>query len=511
MKIHLVNPSELSFGTAVVTPRWMYVLAAATPRSYGDPLLTDETIEHFDPLTAQPDDVVGIGIHTGNTLRGYEVGRMARKRGATVIYGGVHPTLYPDEPRELGGAHSVVRGDGDVVWKQVLADHEAGRLERVYEAGRVDAESFQPARWDLLPRERYMCASVQTLRGCPKHCSFCSVWRTDGQEPRQRSADSVMKELVALRRLGVRYVALADDNFYPVTLEDLATADRRQDKQRLHELQAIRDERFELMARLAELPDDMVFFTQITMEASEDKEFLNAMRKAHIRGALVGVESVTPEGLKDVYKDFNSTGEELVVRLRAFKDAGVHLLGSFIFGLPSDRPDTFDMTADIAKRGGVTVAQFLMLQHLPGTVDFKKWEETIASEDRRIDGVPISKYWLIPDSKRPRIYGKHPSMSNNEIRALTQGVWDNFYQLSYIWKRTECIESLRSRLALVLVSKLFRQMYANTGLATDSARTKKSTRWARWLAKPFPRLFSASPMPDLQVPVAKPVAVPIIP
>ena len=120
------------------------------------------------------------------------------------------------------------------------------------------------------------------------------------------------------------------------------------------------------MERLAQLPRDMVFFTQITMEAAEDPEFLEAMRRANIKGALVGVEAVTPEGLKDVYKGFNDVGEALVTRLRTFRDHGVHVLGSFIFGLPSDRPATFDATADVAERAGLTFAQFVMLTPYPG-------------------------------------------------------------------------------------------------------------------------------------------------
>jgi radical SAM superfamily enzyme YgiQ (UPF0313 family) len=346
MTVHLVNPSHLSFGIGVITPRWLFVLAGATPPRYGHPKLTDETLEPLVASDIQPGDVVGIGIHTGNSLRGYEVGRLARDRGATVVFGGIHATLFPEEALRLGGAHAVVRGDGDVVWATVLADAASGSLQPVYEAGRIEAAEFVPARWDLLPSGRYMWGSVQTVRGCPKHCSFCSVWRTDGQKPRQRAVDAVVEEVVELRRRGVRFVALADDNFYPVSMADLAMAERQRNTARLEQLHGLRRERFALMARLAKLPSDMVFFTQITMEAAEDPAFLDAMRLANIKGALVGVESVTPEGLKDVYKGFNHSGDALVARLQTFREHGVHVLGSFIFGLPSDRSSTFEATAD---------------------------------------------------------------------------------------------------------------------------------------------------------------------
>src|SRR5437773_3190973 len=280
MQVHLVNPSDTSFGTAVITPRWLYVLAAATPASFGVPRICDETLERLNPDDVQAGDVVGIGIHTSNALRGYEIGRLLRERGAYVIFGGIHATLYPQEALDLGGAHSVVRGDGDVAWGQALRDHARGAGEAVYEGGRVEADQFKAARWDLLPKDSYMWASVQTVRGCAKHCSFCSVWRTDGQRPRQRASDPVIDEIVGLRRLGFRFIALADDNFYPVSFTDLDLAERQNNLDKLEELRAIRNERFELMARMALLPKDMVFFTQITMEAAEDPKFLDAMRKA---------------------------------------------------------------------------------------------------------------------------------------------------------------------------------------------------------------------------------------
>ena len=499
MRVHLINPSDLSFGTAVITPRWLYVLAAATPETYGVPAIVDETLDSFDPASVAPGDVVGIGIHTGNALRGYRVGQLARERGAVVVFGGIHATLFPEEVRERGAAHAVVSGDGDAVWPAVLADCERGEPKPRYDGGRIGGSEFSPARWDLLPADRYMWGSVQTVRGCPKHCSFCSVWRTDGQKPRQRPVAAVIREIVALRRQGFRFVLLADDNFYPVTLADLAAADRRADKTAFQNLSAIRAERFELMAQLAQLPDDMVFYTQITMEAAEDPEFLDAMRRARIRGALVGVESVTPEGLKAVYKDFNCAGDALVTRLQAFRRHGVHVLGSFIFGLPTDRPETFEATAAVADRAGVSFAQFVMLTPFPGTIDFAKWEREAAGGPT-VDGVPLTRYWLIPPAKRPKVYSPHPVMTPDEIRSRTQGVWDRFYGLRAIWRRSDCVTSLRARLAFVLISKLYRQMYANTGIATDSARVARSARRARWIARGVRRLFLARPMPDLQEP-----------
>jgi radical SAM superfamily enzyme YgiQ (UPF0313 family) len=500
IRVHLVNPSDTSFGTAVITPRWLYVLAAATPEPFGDPFVWDETLEQLDAGRIGPGDVAGIGIHTGNALRGYAIGRMLRERGAWVVFGGIHATLYPEEAFERGGAHAVVKGDGDVIWGEVLTDCAAQGPRRIYQGGRVDANQFKPARWDLMPENAYMWASVQTVRGCAKHCSFCSVWRTDGQKPRQRASDAVVEEIVELRRKGFRFIALADDNFYPVSMTDIRLAERQNNRAKVEQLQAIREERFELMQRLADLPGDMVFFTQITMEAAEDPAFLDAMRGAHILGALVGVEAVTPEGLKAVYKDFNCSGENLVERLQTFRKHGVHVLGSFIFGLPTDRPDTFEATCDLAERAGVTFAQFVMLTPFAGTVDFERWEKAQGDEVATIAGIPMTRYWLIPPEQRPKMFMPHPTMGSEEMRARTQGVWDRFYSLPNIWRRSRCTPNLRARLAFLFISKLYRQMYASTGIATDSARRTRANRWARWLAKPCRRLFQAHPMPELRVP-----------
>jgi hypothetical protein len=100
----------------------------------------------------------------------------------------------------------------------------------------------------------------------------------------------------------------------------------------------------------------------------------------------------------------------------------VYVLGSFIFGLPSDRPSTFDATADVADRAGLAFAQFVMLTLFPGTVDFEAWEKA-GTEAERVAGIPITRHWLIPHAQRPKVYAPHPVMTADEIRARTQAVW----------------------------------------------------------------------------------------
>src|ERR1700677_5058601 len=113
---------------------------------------------------------------------------------------------------------------------------------------------------------------------------------------------------------------------------------------------------------------------------------------------------------------------------------------------------------------------------------------------------PITRYGIIPTEVRPKMFTPHPTMSSDEIRERTQKVWDRFYTWGAIWERSACTPTLRARVAFIFLSKLYRQMYAGTGISTDSARRKKSKTWARWTARQCRKLFAAKPMPELQSP-----------
>jgi len=338
-KVILVNPAMTTLGYSVITPRWLFVIAQATPAELvGDPLLVDEAIQEFEPGLVDAGDIVGIGISTGNCLAGYKIVEKAKSRGATVIVGGIHTTIFPDEPLEMG-ADAVVTGNGDIVWSQAVKDALSHRLQKRYVGGRVAGDALLRARWDLLDPRHYMFATVQTVVGCPENCSFCSVWVTDGRQPRQRLTEKIIEEVNELYERGLRYIIFADDNFNPATLGRIA---REQSSQKRKQLEQIREERLRFFDQYdRSVPPNLYAFTQMTTEVTSDEEYLSAMyHKMRIRAALVGIESFSEEGLKNANKLWNPTGGRMVETIQRNQDAGIVVLSSIICGLESDTVQT---------------------------------------------------------------------------------------------------------------------------------------------------------------------------
>src|SRR6266852_3222310 len=476
-KVILVNPSLSTVGYSFITPRWLYVLAQATPVDLvGDPILVDESIEGFDPDMLSPGDIVGIGISSGNCLPGYRVLRESKLRGAKVIMGGIHPTIFPDEPIRMG-ADAVVTGGGEVIWSKVIKDALENHLQRQYAGGRIPGEAMLKARWDLLDPTRYIFPSVQTVAGCPENCSFCSVWVTEGRQPRLRLDDKVIEEVNELHALGFRYILFADDNFNPSTLGRIA---REPNPQKRREFERLREDRLRFFEEYdRSVPKDLFGFDQATTEATSDEEYLHAMsKKMRIKTALIGVESFAEEGLKSAGKAWNPVGQRMVETIQRIQDSGILVLSSIISGLESDTVRTIRTMRKFALESGSALAQFTVYNPYPGTKDFYEM-----MRDKKNLGKPgfrpkhktqilSDEYWLTP--LRPVDIIKHPHISKHDLHTENKQCWDSFYSFSESLRRTRRGRakswSPTKKIAYLIMCILFRQAYAGYGMAADSVR-----------------------------------------
>jgi radical SAM superfamily enzyme YgiQ (UPF0313 family) len=479
-----------TLGYSVITPRWLFVLAQATPADIvGDPVIVDEAIAPFDPKIVNPGDIVGIGISTGNCLPGYRALGEAKARGAIVIVGGIHATIFPDEPLEMG-ADAVVTGNGDEIWPRVVQDALAGRLQKKYAGGRVSGSGLLKARWDLLDPKQYMFATIQTVAGCPENCSFCSVWVTDGRQPRQRLSAKIIEEANELYDRGFRYIIFADDNFNPATLGRIA---REPSPQKRKELERIRGERLRFFEEYdRSVPKNLFAFTQMTVEATSDPEYLRAMyEKMRIRAALIGVESFSEESLRSANKLWNPTGRRMVETIHTIQDAGILVLSSIICGLEPDTVQTIRTMRQFALESGSVLAQFTFYHPYPGTKDFH--EMVMDIENRTTPGItpkhqiqmPDERFWLKPTNEVDMI--AHPHMTRSELLAENKKCWDEFYSVPEVLKRIKLGPPKKwafgGKLTYLLLCLAFRRIYGGQGMAADGVRRKRLGTMTRSISK----------------------------
>ena len=515
-RVFLVNPALCTVGYSFITPRWLFVLAQATPVSLvGDPILVDETIVEFDSKALAPGDIVGIGISSGNCLAGYRVVHDAKARGATVIVGGIHATIFPEEPLEMG-ADAVVTGNGDLVWGRAVEDALDGHLQRHYVGGRVPGEQLLNARWDLLDTTKYMMASVQTVAGCPENCSFCSVWVTDGRHPRRRLSEKIIEEANYLYDLGFRYIVFADDNFSPATLGRIA---RESSPQKREQLEHIREERLKLFDEYARnVPKNLFAFTQMTAEVITDDEYLSAMHdKMGIRTALIGVESFTEEGLETANKQWNPVGEAMVETIQQIQSKGILVLSSIICGLESDTPQTLRTMSEFARRSGSILAQFTVYGPYPGTKDYFEFMSDLKNRGKTGHApkhaiqLVESRYWLSPCRVIDQY--RHPHMSTKELLVENQRCWDEFYCLrEIVWRLRHGVGRswpVAGQLTYILLSLVFKRVYKGHGISADCVQKKKGvvTKTLINLGASLYSHFFRQKRVGLRVPLRKPVAV----
>lgn len=489
-KVILVNPSMSTAGYSFFTPRWLFVLAEATPADLiGDPVIVDEAVEKLDAELIRPGDIVGVGMTSATCLAGYRVVREAKSKGATVIVGGIHATVFPNEPLEMG-ADAVVTGNGDIIWRRVIEDALTHRLQKRYRGGRIPGAAMLKARWDLLDPSKYMFPTVQTVAGCPESCGFCSVWVMDGRQPRQRPADGIIDEVNQLSGLGFRYIAFADDNFNPATLGRIA---REPSAQKRKELERVREERLRFFAEYdRRVPKTVSAISQMTSEVIDDEEYFSAMfQQVQIRAALIGVESFSAESLASANKVGNPAGQTMVETIRKFQERGILVMSSIISGLESDTVQTLETMRRFAQESGTLMAQFTFYSPYPGTRDYY---EMIRDQKHagRADFTPKHKTRLLRDrfwltTLRPADYLEHPHMSRREMIAENKKCWDTFYSWRATWQRTRGgfmkSRPLPARMAYICCCLAFKRVFAGHGTSADDVRRRRMGVTTRFIIK----------------------------
>jgi radical SAM superfamily enzyme YgiQ (UPF0313 family) len=358
MRVYLINPVNRLVALAKVKENWwnryrrwkplgLLVLGAATPAEW-EVTVVDENVAVPDYAAMPRPDLVGITAFTSQVNRAYQVAAEFRGRGVPVVMGGIHATLRLEEA--LPRVDSVVTGEADLIWPQVLDDARRGDLKRVYVGGPVDLAKMPQARHDLLP-SGYALGSIQTTRGCPLNCSFCSVSAFNGREYRQRPIDHVVREFKTIRE---NLVLIVDDNLIGTRAEHIERA----------------KDLFRAMIR-ADLRKEWI--AQVTINLGDDDELMKLAVQSGCKAVFIGFESPSADGLEEVRKGFN------VRRVHDFKAAvermhrqKILVVGSFIMGLDRDRRGIGRQIADASSRYGVDVLNAMFLTPLPGT---GLWEE----------------------------------------------------------------------------------------------------------------------------------------
>lgn len=361
MRIALVNPiSRRSQGYhtvgSVIPQLGLQVLADLVPPEH-EVVLVDEVFgsQFTDTqLTRGRFDLVCVTAYTSGATRAYEIADACREQGMRSIMGGPHASACPDE----AGQHfdSIAIGECDEIWPQIVQDAAAGRLQPRYRGTLSDLEAtgFGRARQSLQPvNGRYDVSAIQTSRGCPVGCEYCSVTEFNGAPIRRRRIDDIVREWNEMTR---PFTFVVDDNFFGVGPRHAEWAK-------------------ELLRAIIRHGRRRLWFSQTTLNMGEDEEGMRLAYRAGCRGMLVGFETFNEQSLREYHKAINRNNlkryQELV---NGFHRAGISVFGGFIIGADQDTPETVAETALQAVKLGLDIIQITNLTPLPGTKMYERYK-----------------------------------------------------------------------------------------------------------------------------------------
>jgi len=350
-RVLLIAPTATDGAGRPITQRRLHLpgltlpmLAAVTPAGC-EVRLVHETVEAipFD----EPWDLVGITGMGSGIVRAWHIGDAFRERGARVVIGGIAATLVgPD--RSLEHADSVVSGEAEDVWPEVVRDFEAGRMRATYRAASPPPIDALPVpRYDLLDRRTLgRWRPVQATRGCPHSCDFCSVTAFFGGRQRRRPVDQVVRDVRAARRHGTRYIAFIDDNI-GVDWNYCA----------------------ELWEAL--IPEKILWMSQCSLQITEQPGLLGLARRSGCRLLSIGIESVNEESLAIHHKAWNRPGRYHDA-LTVIRGEGIEVSTEMMIGLDGDDASVFDRTFDFIMRNRIAVPRVFIVTPVPGTPLFDR-------------------------------------------------------------------------------------------------------------------------------------------
>lgn len=297
-------------------------------------------------------DLVGITVHTGLAKTAFEVARLFRERGVKVVLGGPHVTLFPDSC--MSEADSLVLGEAEDLWKELLEDLKRGTLKARYESDTLpDLSVYRPISKHALKIKNYFTTNlIQTSRGCPYRCDFCNVYVMNGSRSRHRPIAHVVEEVERFLKEDKRIFFFVDDT-----------------------INADRAYATELFTKL--IPYNIQWVGQATTLLGQQPEVLEAFAKSGCKGLLLGIEGVS-DASNHLHRKFQNKESTLARNIKAIREAGICVYGSFIYGLDGDTLETPKLLYDFIEETGIDVPGINILRPIPGTALF----ERLASEGR---------------------------------------------------------------------------------------------------------------------------------
>ena len=397
MKILLIGPTALDYHGRPIKQRRMHLpgltlpmLGAVTPPGVNLRLVS-ETVE--DIPFEERWDLVGLTGMGSGIVRAWQIADEFRSRGVTVVLGGIAASLGKPE-WSLEHADTLVIGEAEEIWPQVIQDFEAGRLQQIYRMQRrPPIESLPVPRYDLMDSSRLgVWRPVQATRGCPFTCNFCSITAYFAQSYRKRPVDQVIRDVRAAKRSGSRHIAFIDDN---IGVD------------------------FDYCARLwdALIPEKIIWMSQCSLHIADRPDMLKLAHRSGCRLLSFGIESTSWQSLKAVDKEWNRP-ERYSEAIRTIRQHGIDVSTEMIIGLDGDDDSVFQKTYDFIMGNRISVPRVHILTPIPGTPLYDQ-----LADEGRIISKDFGRYSGGQVIYRP---------PNLRPAALQQGYW-TLYEKLFAW------------------------------------------------------------------------------